>query len=55
MSPQELAVIVDEYFDGLLYDGMPLFELQYVEEQRAEWHAKLTNETLAGAGNFRKL
>lgn len=53
-DPAAVALQIDEYYDSLLYDGMSDFELQFVEAQRQEAHAKSMKAALDPAG-FRKL
>jgi hypothetical protein len=53
-DPAAVALEIDAYYDGLLYDGMSELELQWVENQRAEAHARAMKKALAPTG-FRQL
>ena len=44
---QDLARQIDLHFDSLLYEGMPLEQARWVEQQRSAVHAQLTREALA--------
>jgi hypothetical protein len=54
LDPAAVALEIDAYYDGLLYDGMTDFELQFVETQRQEAHARMMKKAL-DPGNFRRL
>lgn len=47
MDTQATAREIDARFDALLYDGMPLFEFETVEQQRQAAHDKLTRDYIA--------
>ena len=49
VTPQEAARNIDEYFDSLLYDGMSMFELGWVEQQREQAHAELASAAMSAA------
>ena len=48
-TPQTLANKIDEYFDSLLFEGMPMEQALWVEDQRAAAHAEVTREAIAAA------
>lgn len=53
-DPAAVALEIDAYYDGLLYDGMTDFELEFVETQRQAAHDRMMKKTL-DPGNFRRL
>ena len=42
---------IDEFYDSLLYSGMPLAQAVHIEQQRDGAHAELTRRVLAAALN----
>jgi hypothetical protein len=46
---QALAKQLDEYYDSLLYEGMPMEDDVRIEQQRAAAHAELTRQVMAAA------
>jgi hypothetical protein len=47
LNVQTAAQRIDAYFDGLLFEGMPMEQARWVERQRDAAHAALTRQALA--------
>ncbi len=54
MTVQEQAQEIDDYFNGLEYEGMPVEELARIEEQRAKAQDTLTRRVTEPAGFMRR-